>query len=59
MNVNLGCKSWEGYDILGIIDKGNVNVVLIGLYVCCWYLFVLFYSFKIFYLLEKGILKQK
>lgn len=47
----------EGYDILGIIDKGNVNVVLIGLYVCCWYLFVLFYSFKIFYLLEKGILK--
>lgn len=31
MNVNLGSKSWEGYDILGIIDKGNVNVVLIGL----------------------------
>lgn len=59
MNVNLGCKSWEGHDTLGTIDKGNVNVALIGLHACCWHLLVPFHSSKIPYLSEKGTSKQK
>lgn len=57
MNVNLGCKSWEGHDTLGTIDKGNVNVALIGLHACCWHLLVPLHSSKIPYLSEKGTSK--
>lgn len=57
MNVNLGSKSWEGHDTLGTIDKGNVNVALIGLHACCWHLLVPFHSSKIPYLSEKGHFK--
>lgn len=51
------CKFREGHDTLGTIDKGNVNVALIGLHACCWHLLVPFHSSKIPYLSEKGTSK--